>query len=66
MVHDCGDLLENEHWTHIPSVQKTLEASWRSIPNNLAVNGTRDTVLELQIHFWDSVFGKDRGIRDIT
>ena len=66
MVHDCGGLLESEHWTDIPSAQEALEVSWRSIPNNLAVNGTRDTVLELQIHLWDGVFRKDRGIGDIT
>lgn len=36
------------------------------IPNDLAVNGARDAVLELQVHLGDGVLGEDGGIRDIT
>lgn len=30
------------------------------------MNGTRDAVLQLQVHLGDGVLGKDRGIGDIT
>ena len=36
------------------------------IPNDLAVDGARDAVLELQVHLGDGVLGEDGGIRDIT
>jgi len=29
------------------------------IPNDLAVDGAGNAVLEFEIHFWDSVFGED-------
>ena len=29
------------------------------IPDNLAVDSARDTVLELEVHFGNSVFGED-------
>lgn len=49
------------------SVGKELpECNGRNAPNDLAVNGTRDAVLELQVHFRDGVFGENRGIRNIT
>lgn len=35
-------------------------------PDNLAVNGTGDTILELEIHLRDGVFRVDGCIRDIT
>ena len=36
------------------------------IPNDLAVDGAGNTVLEFKVHLWDGVFGEDGGIRDIT
>lgn len=30
------------------------------------MNGTRDAVLQLQVHLGDGVLGEDRGIGDIT
>lgn len=36
------------------------------IPDDLAVNGARDTVLELEVHLWDGVLWEDRGVGDIT
>lgn len=36
------------------------------VPDNLAVNGARDTVLKLEVHLWDGVLWEDRGVRDIT
>lgn len=47
---------------------------WRSchtpgednVPDNLAVNGTRDAVLQLKVHLGHGVLGEDRGIGDVT
>lgn len=36
------------------------------IPDNLAVDGARDTVLKLEVHLWDGVLWEDRGVGDIT
>ena len=36
------------------------------IPDNLAVNGARDTVLQLEVHLGNGVFREHRGVRDIT
>ena len=36
------------------------------IPDNLAVNGARDTVLQLEVHLGNGVFWEHRGVRDIT
>lgn len=36
------------------------------VPDDLAVNGTRDAVLQLEVHLGNRVFGEDGGIRDIT
>lgn len=30
------------------------------------MNGTRDAVLQLEVHLGDGVLGKDRGVRDVT
>jgi len=38
----------------------------RTYTHNLAVNGARDAVLELQVHLGDSVLREDGGIGDIT
>lgn len=37
-----------------------------NVPDNLAVNGARDTVLQLEVHLGDGVLGEDRGVRDVT
>lgn len=44
---------------------------WRHIvgsdvPDNLAVDGAGDAVLELQVHLGDGVVGEDGSIRNIT
>ncbi len=36
------------------------------IPDNLAVNSARDTVLELEVHLWDGVLWKNRGVGNIA
>jgi hypothetical protein len=36
------------------------------VPNDLAVDGARHAVLELEVHLGDSVLGEDGGIGDIT
>ena len=40
--------------------------SGEDIPDDLAVDGARDAVLELQVHLGDGVLGEDGGIGDIT
>lgn len=30
------------------------------------MNGTRDAVLQLEVHLGDGVLGEDRGVRDVT
>lgn len=46
---------------------KTLRVLRRqNIPDDLAVNGARDAVLELQVHLGDGVLLEDGSIRDIT
>lgn len=37
-----------------------------NIPDDLAVDGARDTVLQLQVHLGDGVLREDGGIRDVT
>jgi hypothetical protein len=36
------------------------------VPDNLAVDGARDTVLQLEVHLGNGVFWEYGGIRDIT
>ena len=36
------------------------------VPNDLAVDGARDAVLELEVHLGHRVLGEDRGVRDVT
>jgi hypothetical protein len=40
--------------------------SVHDIPNNLAMNGARDTVLQLEVHLGNSVFWEYGSVRDIT
>lgn len=41
--------------------------AWRTnVPDNLAVNGARDAVLQLEVHLGNRVLSEHRGIRDIT
>jgi hypothetical protein len=37
----------------------------RNVPNDLAVDGARDTVLQLQVHLGNGVFMEYRCVRDI-
>lgn len=37
-----------------------------NVPDNFAVDGARDTVLQLEVHLGDGVLGKDRGVGDVT
>ena len=37
-----------------------------SVPDNLSVDSTGDTVLKFQVHLGDGVFWEDRGIGYIT
>ena len=36
------------------------------IPDDLAVDGARNAVLELEVHLGDRVLSEDRGVRDVT
>lgn len=66
MGHGYGDLLLSGRCKKSVSTSAIISSLSFIIPNNLAVNGARDAVLELQIHLRDRVFRIDRGIRDIT
>ena len=47
--------------------QPTLLAEEKeAVPDDLAVNGTGNAVLELEIHLWNRIFGENGGIRDIA
>jgi hypothetical protein len=37
-----------------------------NVPDNFAVNGARDAVLQLEVHLGNGVLGEDGGIGDIT
>lgn len=37
-----------------------------NVPDNLAMNGARDAVLQLEVHLGNGVLGEDGGVRDIT
>jgi hypothetical protein len=41
-------------------------SSGEDIPDDLAVDGARDAVLELEVHLGDRVLGEDGGVRDVT
>ncbi len=38
----------------------------QNVPNDLAVDGARNAVLQLKVHLGDGVVGEDRSVRDIT
>jgi hypothetical protein len=40
--------------------------SVRNVPNNLAMDGARDTVLQLEVHLGNGVFWEYGSVRDIT
>jgi hypothetical protein len=68
--HGCGDPRGNGHCKGIisPSVLIKLTDvqprffSWRYIPDDLAVDGTRDTVLKLEVHLGNDVFWEYGGV----
>lgn len=43
-----------------------VPAGRTNVPDNLAVNGARDAVLQLEVHLGNRVLSEHRGIRDIT
>lgn len=43
-----------------------LREGGTNVPDNLAVDGARDTVLQLEVHLGNRVLGEDGGVRDIT
>lgn len=49
------------HWE---GAQSSLPGT--NVPDNLAVNGARDAVLQLQVHLGHGVLREDGGIRDVT
>ena len=40
--------------------------SGEDIPDDLAVDGARNAVLELEVHLGHRVLGEDGGVRDVT
>lgn len=51
---------------HTPSGRSCHTPMEDNVPDNLAVNGARDAVLQLEVHLGNSVLGVDRSLRDIT
>ena len=47
-------------------IPKVRVVSGLDVPDDLAVDGAGNAVLELQVHLGDGVLREDRGIRDIT
>lgn len=43
-----------------------VPATRTNVPDNLAVDGARDTVLQLEVHLGNRVLGEHRSVRDIT
>ena len=37
-----------------------------AVPNDFTVDGAGNAVLEFKVHFWDGVFGENRGVGDVT
>lgn len=49
-----------------PKGRRARRARRTNVPDNLAMNGARDAVLQLEVHLGNGVLGKDGGIGDIT
>jgi hypothetical protein len=67
-VRECIQLLEYSQGSseaHTPK-RSCHTPGTDNVPDNLAVNGARDAVLQLQVHLGDGVLGEDGGIRDVT
>lgn len=62
-VWQVHNLPREQPWYH---ARHSCPPSRTNVPNDLAVNGTRDAVLQLEVHLGDGVLGKDRGVRDVT
>lgn len=45
---------------------EVVPASGTHVPDNLAVNGARDAVLQLEVHLGNRVLSEHRSVRDIT
>lgn len=52
--------------TVLQSAMFKLKPLLYCIPNDLAVDGARNAVLQLEVHLGHGVLAEDRGIRDIT
>lgn len=63
-VDKASDLPRGRLQEHL--VERSCPPLETNIPDNLAVNGARDTVLQLEVHLGDGVLGEDRGVRDVT
>lgn len=63
--HGCDDLLGIGHCSNIRVPCKFSQAILHA-PDDLAVDGAGNAVLELQVHLWDGVLWEDGSIRDIT
>jgi len=71
--HGCGDLHGIGHYKGISRLFLTYlrmfdqgSSQVPNVPDNLSMNGARDTVLQLEVHLGNGVFWEYGCIRDIT
>lgn len=52
---------------HVAVIADGIVPAWvTNVPDNLAVDSARDTVLQLKVHLGNCVLGKHGCVRDIT
>jgi len=71
--HGCGDLHGSGHCERIVSPDVLLKKGCSTkvhlsacIPDDLAMDGAGDTVLQLQVHLGNGVFWEYGSVRDIS
>lgn len=71
--HGCGGLRGIEHCEKLSALLnfqgkdvRPRFISVRDVPDNLAMNGAGDTVLQLEVHLGNGVFWEYGSVRDIT
>ena len=68
VAHGCGDPRASGHYVVlVPCMSFRIRVVFcLHAPNDLAVDGAGDAVLQLEVHLRHGVLGEDRGIGDIT
>lgn len=65
-VYDFIKVLQGSSEAHTQPGRSCHTPGEDNVPDNLAVNGARDAVLQLQVHLGHGVLREDGGIRDVT